>query len=126
MPGNKLGESKENPTEPSKLYQYKVNIPEVGETVVYANSPAELARKLRMIIMPAHRKDIKIERIMPAAAGKLFMDKRMKHMRNIVKEEMGADEGALKKQMKEFVLKERRAAMKKQELQKELQQKLDS
>ena len=44
-------------------------------------------RKLRMIIMPAHRKDIKIERIMPAAAGKLFMDKRMKHMRN-VKEEM--------------------------------------
>ena len=123
MPGNTLGESKENPTLPSKLYQYKVNIPEVGETVVYANSPAELQRKLRMIIMPAHRKDIKIERIMPAAAGKLFMDKRMKHMRN-VKEEMGADEGVLKKQASDKVAVERKKiALKKQELQKQLQQK---
>ena len=122
-PGNKLGESRENPTQPSRLFQYKVNIPEVGETVVYANSPAELQRKLRMIIMPAHRKDIKIERIMPAAAGKLFMDKRMKHMRN-VKEEMGADEGALKKQASDKVAVERKKiALKKQELQKQLQQK---
>ena len=29
-PGNKLGESKENPTMPSRLFQYKVTITEVG------------------------------------------------------------------------------------------------
>ena len=27
-------ESRENPTEPSKLYQYKVTIPTVGETII--------------------------------------------------------------------------------------------
>ena len=51
MPGNKIGESKENPKSPSRLFQYKVRIPEVGETVIYASSPAELQRKLRMVIM---------------------------------------------------------------------------
>ena len=40
---------------PSKLFQYKVNVPEVGETVVYANSPAELRMKMRMLIMPKNR-----------------------------------------------------------------------
>ena len=45
-PGNKLGESRENPTAPSRLFQYKVTIPEVGETIIYASSPAELQRKL--------------------------------------------------------------------------------
>lgn len=83
MPGNKLGESKENPKTPTRLFQYKVTIPEVGETVIYANSPAELARKLRMIIAPQFRSDIEIERILPANAAKFFMDKRMKHMKNI-------------------------------------------
>ena len=80
-PGNKLGESYESP---SRLFQYKVNIPEVGETVVYANSPAELTQKLRLLINPRYRGDISIERIMPANAAKFFMDKRMKHMRNVV------------------------------------------
>ena len=82
-PGNKLGESKENPTMPSRLFQYKVTIPEVGETVIYASSPAELAQKMRLLINPRYRGDVKIERIMPGEAGKFFMDKRMKHMRNV-------------------------------------------
>ena len=82
-PGNKLGESRENPKAPSRLFQYKVTIPEVGETVIYAASPAELTRKLRMVIAPQHRANIKLERIMPGEAGKFFMDKRMKHMRNV-------------------------------------------
>ena len=82
MPGNKLGESKENPTMPSRLFQYKVTVPEIGETVVYASSPAELMQKMRLLVNYRYRGDIKIERIMPAAAGKFFMDKRMKHLRN--------------------------------------------
>ena len=90
-------ESKENPKEPSKLYQYKVNIPTVGETIIYANSPAELKMKLRMSIMPKYRGDISIERILPANAGKFFMDKRMKHMRN-VQEEAGGDTQMKQKQ----------------------------
>ena len=81
-PGNKLGESRENPSMPSRLFQYKVNIPEVGETIVYASSPAELTQKLRLLINPRYRGDISIERIMPGEAGKFFMDKRMKHLRN--------------------------------------------
>ena len=82
MPGNKLGESKENPTMPSRLFQYKVSIPEVGETVIYASSPAELAQKMRLLINPRYRGDVKIERILPSEAGKFFMDKRMRHLRN--------------------------------------------
>ena len=57
---------------PSKLFQYKVNVPEVGETVVYANSPAELRMKMRMLIMPKYRSGIDIERIMPGAAAKFL------------------------------------------------------
>ena len=82
MPGNKLGESRENPSMPSRLLQYKVSIPEVGETVIYASSPAELAQKMRLLINPRYRGDVKIERIMPGEAAKFFMDKRMKHLRN--------------------------------------------
>ena len=77
-----------NPKGPSRLFQYKINVPEVGETIVFANSPAELRMKLRMAIMPKYRSGINIERIMPGGAAKFFMDKRMSHMRN-VKEEMG-------------------------------------
>jgi hypothetical protein len=80
-----IKESKQIPThtQPTRMLQYKVTIPEVGETVIYAASPAELSRKLRMVIAPQHRADIKLERILPAEAGKFFMDKRMKHMRNV-------------------------------------------
>ena len=118
-PGNKLGESKENPTMPSRLFQYKVTIPEVGETVIYASSPAELAQKLRLLINPRYRGDVKIERIMPGEAGKFFMDKRMKHMRN-VKEQ--ADQ-QMKQQMaqQKIAIEKKKIMMKKQELQKQLQ-----
>ena len=57
-------EGRENPQQPSRLFQYKINVPEVGETIVYANSPAELRMKLRMLIMPKYRSGINIERIM--------------------------------------------------------------
>ena len=79
----KVSESKENPTVPSRLFQYKVTIPEVGETIIYANSSAELMQKMRLLVNYRYRGDIKIERIMPGAAGKFFMDKRAKHMRNV-------------------------------------------
>ena len=82
-PGNKLGESKENPSMPSRLLQYKVTIPEVGETVIYASSHAELAQKMRLLINPRYRGDVKIERIMPGDAAKFFMSKRMNHLRNV-------------------------------------------
>ena len=118
-PGNKLGESRENPTIPSRLFQYKVTIPEVGETVIYASSPAELAQKMRLLINPRYRGDVKIERIMPGEAGKFFMDKRMKHMRN-VKEQ--ADQ-QMKQQMaqQKIAIEKKKIMMKKQELQKQLQ-----
>ena len=71
---------------PSRLYQYKVTIPTVGETILYANSPAELMQKLRLLINPRMRADISIERIMPSNAAKFFYNKRMKHMKNIIDE----------------------------------------
>ncbi len=64
------------------LFQYKVTVPEMGETIVYANNPSELRQKLRLLINYRYRGDIKIERIMPANAAKFFMDKRAKHLRN--------------------------------------------
>ena len=104
---------------PSRLFQYKVTIPEVGETVIYASSPAELAQKMRLLINPRYRGDVKIERIMPGEAGKFFMDKRMKHMRN-VKEQ--ADQ-QMKQQMaqQKIAIEKKKIMMKKQELQKQLQ-----
>ena len=110
---------------PSRLFQYKVNVPEVGETVVYANSPAELRMKLRMLIMPKYRSGINIERIMPGAAAKFFMDKRMKHMKN-VKEETDITETQdtqIKNQMNQQKIQnmKKKVMLKKQELQKQLQ-----
>ena len=118
-PGNKLGESKENPTMPSRLFQYKVTIPEVGETVIYASSPAELAQKMRLLINPRYRGDVKIERIMPGEAGKFFMDKRMKHMRNVQEQ----NDQQMKQQMaqQKIAIEKKKIMMKKQELQKQLQ-----
>ena len=68
---------------PSRLYQYKVTVPEMGTTIIYAASPAELMIKFRMLFNPRFIKQIKIERVTPFEAGKLFYDKRMKHIRNI-------------------------------------------
>jgi len=110
---------------PSKLFQYKINVPEVGETIVYANSPAELRMKLRMAIMPKYRSGINIERIMPGGAAKFFMDKRMKHMKN-VKEETDITETQdtqIKNQMNQQKIQnmKKKVMLKKQELQKQLQ-----
>lgn len=79
----KVKESRENPNQPSRLFQYKVTIPEVGETIIYASSIGELTQKMRILVNPKYRGNISIERIMPAEAAKFFMDKRTKHMRNI-------------------------------------------
>lgn len=76
-------ESTEYPGQPSRLFQYKVTIPEVGETIIYASSLAELTQKMRLLVNPRYRADINIERVMPAEAAKFFMDKRVKHMKNI-------------------------------------------
>lgn len=107
---------------PNRLLQYKVNIPNVGETVIYASSPAELMQKLRHLVNPRYHSNITIERIMPGEAAKFFMDKRMKHMRNI---DESADQ-QMQQQMaqnKAQMLK-KQTDLKKQELQKALQRKL--
>ena len=66
---------------PCKLFQYKVSLPEVGETIVYANSPAELMIKLRLLVNPRLRTGIKIDRILPYDAYKFYTDKRAKALR---------------------------------------------
>ena len=69
--------------QPVGLYQYKVTVPEMGTTIIYAASPAELMIKFRMLFNPRFIKQIKIERISPHKAGELFYVKRLKHLRNI-------------------------------------------
>ena len=116
-PGNKLKEGIEMK---SRLFQYKVKIPNVGETVLFASSPAELKMKLRMSIMPNLRSGIEIERILPANAAKYFMDRRMDAMRNIQSE---SSEDAMKKQMAmgKIAIEKKKIMLKKQQLQKQLQ-----
>ena len=106
----------------ARMFQYKVTIPNVGETVIYAGSPAELAQKLRMVVAPAYRADIKIERIMPAEAGKFFMDKRMKHMRNVAEQ----DEKMMQAQMtqQQIANEKKKVQLKTAEMQKQLQKKV--
>ena len=107
-------ESRENPSSPSRLFQYKVSIPEVGETIIYASSAAELTQKLRLLINPRFRGDVEIERIMPAAAGKFFMHKRMNALRNV-------QENAGQQAQMKIAIEKKKVQMKKQELQKQLQ-----
>ena len=125
MPG-KVHESKQVPTHTPRTsaFQYKVTIPEVGETVIFATSPAELSRKLRMVIAPQHRGDVKIERIMPGEAGKFFMDKRMKHMRNVAE---NADKQMQQQMTQQQIANEKKKVQLKQaEMQKQLQKKVQS
>ena len=120
----------------SRLFQYKVSIPTVGETIIFANSPAELTQKLRVLINPRYRGDVKIERIMPANAAKFFMDKRSKHMKNVdtaakansrlyAKEEL---EQKFKNQQAQakVAIEKKKVQLKKQQLQKQLQMKTQS
>ena len=104
----------------SRLFQYKVKIPNVGETILFANSPAELKMKLRMSIMPNLRSGIEIERILPANAAKYFMDRRMKAMKNIQYE---SSEDQMKQQMAQskIAIEKKKIMLKKQQLQKQLQ-----
>lgn len=84
---NKLSAMKEAASapcdRPSRLYQYKVTVPEMGTTIIYGSSPTELMLKFRMLFNPRFIKQIKIERVTPFEAGEIFYDKRMKHIRNI-------------------------------------------
>jgi hypothetical protein len=125
-PGNKLGESREFPTHTPRTsaFQYKVIIPEVGETVIFATSPAELSRKLRMVIAPQHRGNVKIERIMPGEAGKFFMDKRMKHMRNVKEQADKAMQAQMTRQ--QVNLEKQKADDKIKQIRMELQKKTQS
>ena len=132
----KVAESRENPTSPTRLLQYKVKLPEVGETIIYANSPAELRQKMRLLINPRFRGEIEIERIFPGDAGKFFMDKRMKHMRNVAEEVEAEDPKAAndaakdqqqmanKQVQQKIAMEKKKVQMKKQELQKQLQMKV--
>lgn len=121
----------------SRLLQYKVTIPEVGETIIYASSPAELRQKMRLLINPRYRGDVDIERVFPGEAAKFYMDKRMKAMRNIPEatEDPGADaakkaESQQKKQLaqkqvqQKIAAEKKKIALKKQEMQRALQVKI--
>ena len=127
-PGNKLKaggktvkESKVDRYAPrSPLFQYKVSLPEVGDTIVYASNPAELRMKLRLLINYRYRGDISIERIMPGDAGKFFMDKRNQHLKNV--NESDTDQ-QMKNQManNKIAIEKKKVLLKKQQLQKQLQ-----
>ena len=129
-PGNKLKaggktvkESKVDRFAPrSPLFQYKVSLPEVGDTIVYASNPAELRMKLRLLINYRYRGDISIERILPGDAGKFFMDKRQKHLKNV--NESDTDQ-KMKNQMAQnkIAIEKKKVLLKKQQLQKQLQMK---
>ena len=131
-PGNKLSDGKKKIKEnavdkyapKSRLFQYKVSLPEIGSTVVYASNPAELRQKLRLLINYRYRGDITIERILPGDAGKFFMDKRQNHLRN-VKE--NADQ-AMKQQMtrQQIGLEKKKSGDKIKQIRMELQKKTAS
>ena len=82
MPGNKLGESRENPSMPSRLFQYKVNIPEVGETIVYASSPAELTQNFVFLSIPDTEVTLVSKELCLVKQVSSSWIKRMKHLRN--------------------------------------------
>ena len=137
----KMGYSHDKPEQVkenvSRLLQYKVTIPEVGETIIYASSPSELRQKMRLLINPRYRGDIDIERVFPGAAAKFYMDKRMKAMRNIPEQADPKDGGAKQAQMankqlatkqvqQKIAIEKKKIALKKQEMQKALSTKVAS
>tara|TARA_B100000131_G_scaffold49891_1_gene44513 strand:+ start:440 stop:1018 length:579 start_codon:yes stop_codon:yes gene_type:complete len=107
----------------SRLFQYRVKIPKGDiDTIIYANNPAELRQKLRLLVNYRYRGDISIERIMPGEAGKFFMDKRSKHMKNVNESDDKAAQQAIVQQ--KTALEKKKVLMKKQALQKQLQSKV--
>lgn len=115
---------------PNRLLQYKVSIPEVGDTIIYAQSPAELMQKMRLLVNPRYRGDVKIERIMPGEAAKFFMDKRSKALARKRFDESveitEADDKQMKQQQANLKMQmlKKNVELKKQELQKNMQKKL--
>ena len=91
---------------------------------------------MRLLINPRFRGEIEIERIFPGDAGKFFMDKRMKHMRNVAEEVEAEDPKAAndaakdqqrmanKQVQQKIAMEKKKVQMKKQELQKQLQMKV--
>lgn len=71
------------PVQETTLFQYKVKLPEVGETIIFASSLGELQSKLRMLINPRYKGSIDIERYTPSAAGKFYMEKSRKSYKNV-------------------------------------------
>ncbi len=107
----------------SRLFQYRVKIPKGDiDTIIYANNPAELRQKLRLLVNYRYRGDISIERIMPGEAGKFFMNKRSKHMKNVNESDDKAAQQAIVQQ--KTALEKKKVLMKKQALQKQLQSKV--
>tara|TARA_B100001996_G_scaffold382864_1_gene376021 strand:+ start:507 stop:1376 length:870 start_codon:yes stop_codon:yes gene_type:complete len=118
--------NKVNPAMPSRLLQYKLKVPGVGETIVYASNVGELRQKMRLLINPRYRGDVEIDRVFPGEAQKFYYDKRMKAMKNIPEEFVLEDQD---KQVKQQLAQQKvqnlkkNADLKKQEIQKTLQKK---
>ena len=107
----------------SRLFQYRVKIPKGGiDTIIYANNPAELRQKLRLLVNYRYRGDISIERIMPGEAGKFFMNKRSKHMKNVNESDDQKQQQAIVQQ--KTALEKKKVMIKKMALQKQLQSKV--
>ena len=107
----------------SRLFQYRVKIPKGGiDTIIYANNPAELRQKLRLLVNYRYRGDISVERIMPGAAGKFFMNKRSKHMKNVNESDDQKQQQAIVQQ--KTALEKKKVMIKKMALQKQLQSKV--
>ena len=107
----------------SRLFQYRVKIPKGDiDTIIYANNPAELRQKLRLLVNYRYRGDISVERIMPGEAGKFFMNKRSKHMKNVNESDDKKQQQAIVQQ--KTALEKKKVMIKKMALQKQLQSKV--
>lgn len=129
------------------LYQYKVKIPTVGETIIFGNSEAELRMKLRLLVNPRYQGQIDVERIFPSDAGKFFNNKRLKAYKNLpeamdpktdsaakeaaaARDAMDKKASAMKNQAAQqqvqakIAIEKKKIDLKKQEMQKSLQMKI--
>ena len=79
---------------------------------------------MRLLINPRFRGEIEIERIFPGDAGKFFMDKRMKHMRNV--QEQADKQMQMQITQQQIGNEKKKVQMKIKELQTQLQKKTAS
>ena len=132
------------------LYQYKVKIPTVGDTIIFGNSEAELRMKLRLLVNPRYQGALEVERIFPSAAGNFYNQKRIKAYKNLPEATMMKPMGpapeesagagaklakqadAIKKQsaaqqvQAKVAIEKKKIDLKKQEMQKSLQMKISA